>query len=1431
MAQKQLLQLPKTQFSGLEYSNILEDVYNMVRETTEYNENWDDFLSSDAGVMITEIYAWITDQLATRIDWVVNENFIGTATQRNSIINLLKLIGYKFQLPAAAQVPVTVTFDRECGVYILTPEYNPNVSSFEPKTVLAKDKKGKIKFFEAVNYDVATFDYLYKLPIELDTSTTRSFNVNFYEGQTKIENFISPSNSGQVFNLSENPVIRNSIQVYEVFVDGGTGDTTEVRLLEVDSFLSLEAQQEENADGTTNEIPYVVNVLEDDAVEVAFGSSSLLADPNRRLQSESAIRIFYRVGGGTDGNISRGAIDTSEDITNNSVDTTIHYYNATEGVGSENSETIEHAAYVGPLQIKTAGKTVTEEDYDIILSSFINVLLSKAYGHNNIPDNYYEKYGTYISPLEVLNFIIMKKSGWEEIPTSKYKYANWGTFNLENYFNEKIAFKDGAFGNIINLYNNNTLTDGHYDSNDEDPPTYDPGQDEDPPLYTQVYDYDNQGGREFYNYMVLRTPQDWKDSIFIEDPNDPGNYIANEDAKASLTHEIYDPEIHQTLENIGDHFVYDAADPYFYGDYNSSGLPRPEIVEDIQAYMVSRKDTQEGVYIGTDHLTDANQLILDIDNHGEVPIDLSVGGINLELVPLDGINGIIDVINTELAAAYNGVFSYHDFGVQIPDTSAVMDTLVDKDYDNWLLRVSGVDFSVDLGSTQTYDDLLAYMNNSFQATGTSGYQDFNDTAPWTVSDTTNYDFNLTVDGVDKGNIVLDAVGDTELTAQDLKALINIAFTNQAIIGVHAEIAGTAVRISSEETGITSTILVEAGASDNLLTITGVMGGAVDGVGLAAANLVATFVPSQINIACYDVRISRTNTSGTVLLEDTGTSTDILAAFGALPITTLPVNHGDYSLVASIEDYGLTDPGDPKYIKLLSPTAGPNSIIKIIQVNPTTRDATAATFGLDFNSDEVTEYVCYGQTRLTIIYRDTNEEDFGDFIYEHGSIHFNQDSPQYIYLNYIKSFQDTIRLGNYYTDNFDEADPEWKMASLRIYNTIYKLDPESTNPNAEIIDEDVTDMLVKFTRNEITDNSIYVIEEDPTLILTESDYPTIVSIDLDGYAGWGAGTFMKIAINDNTEIKVDIGSITSASVLTDAMNSAWKIEANEKRNKNIDFATYSTAGASEEYITLMVDDKTNTGKITIYDDEGSILLGAEIFGQPAGVNTITYPTGDYYLQLFQPQYDSVPPLDAGEIAGLTAEELFGYINMHIITGTTTSIPDLAFNAHMVSDRRHVFLDQDTYRVHTDEDDLQSVLYQYKIAGVDNSFKKPIFSTFDCQANIYITTAASQERVKQNIEDALRTFYSLENTILSQNVNKSEFIGIVLSVNGVRYIDILYFGNNMLYEEPTPAPDPPDPDANQDLTIEADFDEILVLSDNTYDSGGEQTHGLLFNYTTL
>jgi hypothetical protein len=1410
----------------------------LVRENPEYNENWDDFLSSNAGVMLTEIFAWITDQLATRIDWVVNENFIGTATQRGSIINLLKLIGYKFNLPASAEVPVEVKFTDIVGLYTLTEEYNIITGEYSPKTMTAKDKKGNTKFFEAVYYNSATQKYNYNLPIEVDTSSNLTHTIDFYEGLTRIEDFESHTNQGQKFTLSKSPVVRGSIIVsLRTTVDESPVET---QLLEVDSFLTLEAQQTTNADGSSNEIPYVVNVLEGDAVEISFGSASLLTNQERRLVEGQKIKIFYRIGGGLDGEIARYAINFTEEVTG----TSIAYKNNTEGVGGIDSETIQHAAYAGPLQIKTAGKTVTEEDYDIILSSFVNVLLSKAYGHNNIPSDFWNKYGIYINPLEVLNFVIIKNSGWEEIPTSKYKYANWGTFNLENYFNEKIAFNEGVFGESLALNAGNELT------------------------LTGKYDYDNQGGREFYNFMVIATPQEWKDSIWIENPtspvlsdvepytNDVADYIANPDLKASLTTVDYYEGTYQSIEDIEPHLVSDNSNDYYlYGNYNSTGLPRPELVQDISAYFQSKKDVSLGVFIG-EPTTGHNRLNLDIDGHGPVEVDLSNFGMNSGLVALSGEidpdaypaepGSIIDVINSHIYDAYGDIYSYQDFGVLIPDTAAIIESLEFIEEQWWNLNIGditispshNINFLVNTGFEQTYDESLASMNAAFAVAGTSGYQDLQHSMadPYTVDDGTAYDFNLALNGdvpvlVTLAALVLEAgagnnqANTLELTKAELVDLMNDAFIAQDILATAKIVDVSAVdeiRIYANETGETTSIDISAGGtgSDLLAVVAPAdLEIAVAGAGIAGCNLEATFVQYSDNIGCSDIRISRTSRTGKVLLADSGTSTDILAAYGALPLTTIPVDWGDYSEVATVVP---VPDSTKKYIRLSSPNLGAASTIKIkITASGINRDATSETFDLDFGLDNVEEYNCYGQRKITVIFADTGEPDFGNFIYEHGTINFNNVGdnidPQYIWLNYISNRKDTIRLGSYYTDNFAETDPEWKLAGHRVYNTIYEVDTDAIDPLTEKINYDVSNMLVKFTKDEIADNSIYVIDEN---ILNEkvpleiSSYPTVTSIDLSvmTFPDDFSAKRLKIAVNENAAIPILLDDIPTIAELALKLNETWNDQANEYEGGSNQFVSHNV---TDNTITITTDNKTNTGKIVIYDDETN-LLGATIFNQTPDENTIIYPAGDYYLEHFIPDENG------------TLEEQFGYFNIKIIPNSENNIPDLSFYVHFVEDRRHNFLlnkaatENVVYDIRTDEDDLLDQLSQYKIAGVENSFKKPVFSTFDCRATIYINTASSTARVKQDVDTALRVFYSLKNTVLSKNVNKSEFIGLVLDVTGVRYIDITYFGND--YSNSSVY-------KNQDLEIVADFDEILVLSDDVYSDGGEQTNGLILQYTTL
>lgn len=489
----ELSKLPKTHFSGLDYDNIIEDIIHIVKDNPQYNSNWDDFLSSNSGRMLIELFAYIADMITTRIDWNVNENYIGTATQKKSVIKTLKLIGYDFQLPIASKVDVSLSLDRPVGDFYLTPIYENN-GVIKPYTLTAKDKSGETRNFECLEYDEANNRYEYKTGIKIESGTVSNPNlehlVEFYEGETVIDPFVADTSNNPIFTLTRSPVVENSVRVYLVKVSGVT--TTEEELVKVRSFLDPEAQREEDNFGNLLSLPYIQHVEEDDTVTIEFGPTSLLANDNRRLRLGDQIRIFYRVGGGVNSNITKNSINVTKRIIAGIPPQNINatFVNENEGVNGADGETAEHAAVYAPLEVRTANKLVTENDYDILINSNNTVLKSKSYGCNNMPADLYTKYGVFIKPLEIWNFVLKKKSGWEAIYPSQYNDFRWITLRLENRFNEKHKLRDGEFNYKIIKKNEGIVQ-------------------------TQDIDFDGNGVATFKNFVILEMPDKFKDNLFI----------------------------------------------------------------------------------------------------------------------------------------------------------------------------------------------------------------------------------------------------------------------------------------------------------------------------------------------------------------------------------------------------------------------------------------------------------------------------------------------------------------------------------------------------------------------------------------------------------------------------------------------------------------------------------------------------------------------------------------------------------------------------------------------------------------------------------------------------------------------------------------------------------------------------------------------------
>jgi len=611
---RQLTTLPKTAFSGLSYDNIMEDIINLVKDNPNYNTNWDDFLSSDAGRMMIELFAYIADQLATRIDWTINENYLSTATQKRSVMRLLKIIGYNFTLPIASEVEVKISTIGATypGSYYLTESYDASIGTLSPYTIQTINTFGTITNFELLSHDSITNLYNYKIGVKIESALE---NHDFYEGTTYVEDFTTYTDNAPTFTLTNSPVIEASPRVYFVLDTGGTPVETE--LLLVDSFLDPDAQAETDANEDEYAIPYIINVNEDETVTIEFGSTGLLPNSNRRLAVGDVIKVFYRTGGGPSGNISTQSINTTKTLNVELVvggDTIVQatLLNESEGAGGALGETASHAATYAPLQLRTVNKAVSAEDYDTILNSNSSLLTAKAYGNENVPSTVFTNYGVYLNPFDVWIYALPDAGNWSEYLPSQYNDIEWMSLRLQNYFNSIISFRDGNF-NYGDTHNNAAILGKS--------------------LFGDTIDWDGGGDSQFKNYIVLEVPDGLKDY-----------YDGNSSIRIKVTPAADSTSQFENLVNV------------INGELKIGDTPGDSVLMlrgDTHAYYKSLINVESGI-----DMTTTKWLRLSVDGLSGLVIDLSSQAINTSLVRAH-----------EIAAAINiGLYNAGSYGIVYGDS-------------------------------------------------------------------------------------------------------------------------------------------------------------------------------------------------------------------------------------------------------------------------------------------------------------------------------------------------------------------------------------------------------------------------------------------------------------------------------------------------------------------------------------------------------------------------------------------------------------------------------------------------------------------------------------------------------------------------------------------------------------------------------------------
>ena len=324
--------------------NYLKSVYPL-----DYNN----FAASDLGQMLVEMFAYMSSVIALRADMTANEMYIDTVKNEDNLKRLLQLIGVSMKGPTASKatglltLPTNVTFDTQVvinkadrSVGVINQRSNVPLTY----TITKQQDDGTLDLFtEDLSLVAADFNGQVASGLFLVEGEFNSANGTFRGGVR----------TRQTFEITDGPVIEGSIGVSST--EGPTGTQyNEITSL----FLASGGTQ------TVFEKTYTGG----------FGCVLTFGDGVRgRLPTPgTSFVVTYRTGGGGNGNIARGTLNTTIKCFNNGVtpvDATLS--NTTKGSGGTAAESVAHAKRYAPYFFRTQYRAVTGEDYNVLANSFV----------------------------------------------------------------------------------------------------------------------------------------------------------------------------------------------------------------------------------------------------------------------------------------------------------------------------------------------------------------------------------------------------------------------------------------------------------------------------------------------------------------------------------------------------------------------------------------------------------------------------------------------------------------------------------------------------------------------------------------------------------------------------------------------------------------------------------------------------------------------------------------------------------------------------------------------------------------------------------------------------------------------------------------------------------------------------------------------------
>ncbi|MFI9561188.1 putative baseplate assembly protein [Nonomuraea endophytica] len=387
--------------------------------------DWTDRGESDFGVVLVELVAYVADILSYYQDRVANEAFLPTATQRRSVTELLRLIGYQIDpgLAASAVIHVDVSADHDVDAaqlpfqvrtagrpgeanvrFEVTRAFNlrqlnnrislaavaalpggatavelpPDAHRLAPgdEIYLEEQAQGAPRPRRSPLLTVTTIrrlangddevSWLPPLPQPFTPAVTslRGNNVTATHGATVTDEpvFVADGTSGQRFALARTPVTH-------LLGKENTGRRRSRPELEI-RVDGAPWQQVESlfASGPADQ-HYATEIDENDVLTVVFGTGARGSVP----PAGAEVRARYRVGLGVVGNVGAEALTVPTALAEVTAVT-----NPFPSEGGADRESTAEAKIAGPGSVIAQERAVTLEDYRLLAEGLAGVGKAKA---------------------------------------------------------------------------------------------------------------------------------------------------------------------------------------------------------------------------------------------------------------------------------------------------------------------------------------------------------------------------------------------------------------------------------------------------------------------------------------------------------------------------------------------------------------------------------------------------------------------------------------------------------------------------------------------------------------------------------------------------------------------------------------------------------------------------------------------------------------------------------------------------------------------------------------------------------------------------------------------------------------------------------------------------------------------------------------------